>query len=77
MRIAGYQMAVRSDIEVNAVSVCGAIDRAAAGGAEIVLTPEGSLSGYTHEFDARAAEKALEFVTAHARTNGVGLALGT
>jgi predicted amidohydrolase len=43
----------------------------------VLLTPEGSLSGYTHEFDREAVEGALEEVTAAARAAGVGLALGT
>ena len=77
VRIAGYQMAVGSDIRENARKIRGAIDWAADAGAEILLTPEGSLSGYTHRFDARSAEAALGVVTDHARARGVGLALGT
>ena len=46
-------------------------------GAEILLTPEGSLSGYRPDFDRAAAAAALERVTALARGRRLGLALGT
>ncbi len=77
IRVAGYQMALGKDVESNAQKIIEAIDRAAEEKAEILLTPEGSLSGYTHKFDVPAVEKALERVTRHAREAGVGLALGT
>ena len=76
-RVAGYQMPVGRDIADNSRRIRAAIDHAADNGAEILLTPEGSLSGYTHEFDATAVKKALEHVTEHARAKEVGLALGT
>jgi len=76
-RVAGYQMPVGRDIEANAQRICAAIDWADDNGAEILLTPEGSLSGYTHEFDVTAVEKALDLVVARACHRGVGLALGT
>jgi predicted amidohydrolase len=41
------------------------------------LTPEGSLSGYTPDFDAQAVREALLEVTDQAKRAGVGLALGT
>lgn len=77
LRVAGYQMAVGRDVEQNTQKITTAIDWAADHEAEILLTPEGSLSGYTHEFDAGAVEKALDVVTKHAREQNVGLALGT
>ena len=76
-RVAGYQMPVGRNIGHNAQKICTAIDQAADSGAEILLTPEGSLSDYTHEFDAAAVAGALEDVTAQARAKGIGLALGT
>jgi len=76
-RVAGYQMAVGQDVDVHTRNICAAIDLAADHDAEILLTPEGSLSGYTHEFDVPSVRKALEQVTAHAGSKGVGLALGT
>ena len=76
-RVAGYQMPVTRNIEDNTRKIHAAIDWAADNGAEILLTPEGSLSGYTHDFDAVAAEQALQQVTERARTKRIGLALGT
>ncbi|HUL52399.1 MAG TPA: carbon-nitrogen hydrolase family protein [Opitutaceae bacterium] len=77
LRVAGYQMPIGLDIERNTRRINEAIDWAADQGAEILLTPEGSLSGYTHEFDAGLTEQALGIVTARARDRKVGLALGT
>ncbi|MFQ5808524.1 MAG: nitrilase-related carbon-nitrogen hydrolase, partial [Armatimonadota bacterium] len=77
IRVAGAQMPVTTEIESNVETICRAIDFAASEKAEILLTPEGSLSGYTSEFDAGAAREGLERVTAKAREAGVGLALGT
>lgn len=76
-RVAGYQMAVGLEIAQNTRRICNAIDWAADHGAEVLLTPEGSLSGYTHELDAGAVEKGLGIVVGHARGRNVGLALGT
>ena len=76
-RVAGYQMPVGLDVAQNARRIGAAIDWAADHGAEILLTPEGSLSGYTHRFDAKAVEEALGIVAGRARGRNVGLALGT
>ena len=76
-RVAGCQMSVGLNIEQNAARISRAIDWAAGQGAEILLTPEGSLSGYTHEFDVRAVEEALEFLRRRAHDKNIGLALGT
>jgi len=77
LTVAGYQMAVTADIARNAASILGAIRQASAAGASILLTPEGSLSGYTPVFDQAQAAAALDEVTAAARAARVGLALGT
>ena len=77
LRVAGAQVPVHSDIESNVKTITRAINFAALQKADILLTPEGSLSGYTHAFNTAAAEQALTFVTAHAANAGVGLALGT
>lgn len=77
LRVAGFQMAVTTDVADNANKIMAAIDRAADQGAEILLTPEGSLSGYTHVFDASAVSAALEDIVQHAGDRGIGLALGT
>jgi predicted amidohydrolase len=53
------------------------VARAAAAGADILLTPEGSLSGYTPDFDPAAVAVGLDIITGRAAAAGVGLALGT
>jgi hypothetical protein len=63
LRVADAQIPVRSDIEVNVEIIMRAIDFAAAEQAAILLTPEGSLSGYTPSFNAAAVEQALAKVT--------------
>ena len=77
LRIAGAQIPVSSDIETNVAEISQAIDFASQAKADILLTPEGSLSGYTHLFDAQQAADALRRVTARAAAAHVGLALGT
>lgn len=70
-------MPVGTDIRANADVICAAIDQAARARADILLTPEGSLSGYRPDFDDREFALALTRVTAHAKRRHVGLALGT
>ena len=77
LRVAGYQMAVGQDVRQNTAAICGAIRQAAASGVEILLTPEGSLSGYTPYFDQHNVVAGLNEVTGLARQMGIGLALGT
>jgi predicted amidohydrolase len=77
IRVAGAQIPVTKDIPHNVETLLRAIRYAAEHKADILLTPEGSLSGYTHEFDTDAARQGLEQVTAAARQQRVGLALGT
>ncbi len=77
IRVAGLQMPVSDEICRNVDRICDAIRRAARARADILLTPEGSLSGYRPDFDPRKAADALERVTALARQLKVGLALGT
>ncbi len=76
-RVAAYQMPVLNDITENVRRITTAIDGVAEENAEILLTPEGSLSGYTHAFDRGAVEKGLDEVIGRARDRHVGLALGT
>jgi len=75
--VAGYQMKVQNDITLNKKAILKAIDWTAQENAEILLTPEGSLSGYRHEFNIDKLQGALEDVTNHAINRGVGLAVGT
>ncbi len=63
LRVPDAQIPVCSDIEVNVEVIMRAIDFAAAEQADILLTPEGSLSGYTPNFAAAAVEQALAKVT--------------
>ncbi|HME51868.1 MAG TPA: carbon-nitrogen hydrolase family protein [Candidatus Lokiarchaeia archaeon] len=77
LRVAGAQIAVIADIELNAEAIGNAIDFAIEAGADILLTPEGSLSGYMIDFDqARLETSMAELVDKAARAN-LGLALGT
>lgn len=77
IRVAGAQVPVTRDVSENLRAILRAIEAAARDGADILLTPEGSLSGYTHEFDQREVEKALGEVRSAARQHRLGLALGT
>ena len=77
IRVSGAQISVTRDIESNIKAIDRAIDYAISQKAEILLTPEGSLSGYTHEFDIQTTEEAQASVTHKAKEAGLGLALGT
>ncbi len=77
LRVAGAQLSVTNDVERNAAAIVRAIDFARDAQADILLTPEGSLSGYRADFDADEVRLHLEQVTGAARSAGVALALGT
>src|SRR6185369_2369268 len=77
LRVAGIQMEVGEDIGRNAAALGRAIRQTADAGADILLTPEGALSGYTPRFDQAAAASELASITALAREHHIGLALGT
>ena len=77
LRVAAAQLPVTPDVESNVAALLRAVRFAEGQGADVLLTPEGSLSGYTADFDAAAVEEALAHVTQAAREAGVGLALGT
>ena len=77
LRVAGAQIPVTEDIPANEAAIVRAIEFASKEEADILLTPEGSLSGYSATFDVSEATAALERVTARAKAAGVGLALGT
>ncbi len=77
LRVAGAQIPVTRDVSSNLAEILQAIEFAKAESADILLTPEGSLSGYTPHFDASEVATALGEVTAAAQESGVGLALGT
>ena len=77
LRVAGAQIGVTPDVDANVRRIRRAVDFARAESADILLTPEGSLSGYTPRFDVDRVREALREVTAYAETASVGLALGT
>lgn len=77
MIISAFQMCVSKDIAENTAKILGAIRQASGQGAEILLTPEGSLSGYTPDHDRQQAKEALDEVLETARQHNIGLALGT
>jgi len=77
LRVAGAQIPVTRNVAANVEAISRAIDFAGSEGADILLTPEGSLSGYTPDFDVDEVEEGLERVKALAREAHVGLALGT
>ncbi|MFC1718182.1 carbon-nitrogen hydrolase family protein, partial [Candidatus Poribacteria bacterium] len=58
-------------------AISRAIDFAGSEKADILLTPEGSLSGYTPEFDVSAVREGIETIATRAKETHVGLALGT
>ena len=79
LRVAGAQLPViDNDVYANKKTVERAIDHAADEFADILLTPEGMLSGYDFEkgFSFPQIEEALGEVTARAKRRGLGLALG-
>ncbi len=77
LKVAGVKMAVSDDISANVAAIRKAIDFARLENADILLTPEGSLSGYTHDFDRKEVQKALQEIVDYASLAKVGLALGT
>jgi predicted amidohydrolase len=77
LKIAAAQICVTNDIEANEQTINRAVDFAIAQRADILLTPEGSLSGYHSHFDVIQVKDALSRVTCRAKKGGIGLALGT
>lgn len=76
LRVAGAQIAVTPDVEANLAALERAVRYAVAEKADVLVTPEGSLSGYV-EFDAARTAEGLDRITATARQAGIALALGT
>lgn len=77
LTVALAQIPVTRSIADNLAAVRRSIDFAASHGADILLTPEGSLSGYTHDFNAGELDAALRVAEADAAGRRVGLALDT
>jgi predicted amidohydrolase len=66
-----------SQINQNLAAISRAIDYAIAERADVLVTPEGSLSGYIPDFNAEATTRALAEVVGKARAGHLALALGT
>ncbi len=77
LRVATAQIPVTHSISANSAAIHRALDAAIREGADILLTPEGSLSGYTPKFDQTAVDKELFRIVHRARQAGMALALGT
>lgn len=77
LRVATAQICVTRDIATNVKTINRAIDQAVAEKADVLLTPEGSLSGYTHQFDQSRVEEALKKIVTKASASELALALGT
>ena len=77
MRVTLAQIPVNNqDISANLKEIKNATLQAAEDKADILLTPEGSLSGYTHKFDRTQLKDALYELESYAAKLRVGLALG-
>ena len=70
-------MTVTNDIKINKEQIVTGIMKAAEEGASFLVTPEGSLSGYTSNFNQAELAPALEEIKAAASKMKVGLILGT
>jgi len=77
VKMAGLQMMVGNDISKNKEQILLGISQAAKEGASFLITPEGSLSGYTSHFNQDELSIALEEIKKAARNANVGLMLGT
>lgn len=77
LRVAAAQIPVTKEIVENVAAIGRALDVAIAEQADILLTPEGSLSGYTPDFDQAAVDQHLKKIVARASEAGLALALGT
>jgi predicted amidohydrolase len=77
LRVAGAQLPVTKDVQKNLEAITRAIEFAAREKADILVTPEGSLSGYTARFDAAATARAIEVIVQRARRANLALVLGT
>ena len=77
IRVTGAQIPVTLDVGRNLDALRRAIEFAEREHADVLLTPEGSLSGYTPHFDVEMVRQGLDTVTNWACEAGIGLALGT
>jgi len=77
VRISGVQMLVSPDLERNLPKYLSHIAAAAEDGADLVLFPELSLTGYHGNFDDDDVRGALEQIATAAREHGIAVIVGT
>jgi predicted amidohydrolase len=77
LRVTAAQIVVSENIEANVETIKKAIDKAIAEKSDILLTPEGSLSGYRHIFDQGKVDEGLREIVEKASKGKLALALGT
>jgi predicted amidohydrolase len=77
VKIAAAQIEVSRDIDRNMATLERALAYAADEHADVLATPEGSLSGYWADFDPEGVAAAVESLVRMASRRGVALALGT
>lgn len=77
LRVAGAQMPVSRDLDNNVSILLRAIEFAQREKAGVLVTPEGSLSGYWAGFDPQRTHRAIEQVASRAKEAGIALVLGT
>jgi len=76
LRVACAQIPVEKSIKSNFEAISRAVDFAIGEKVDILLTPEGSLSGYTHEFNQEETKHYLRMILGNVKDK-LGLALGT
>ena len=77
LRVATAQIPVTEDITENSAAIQRALDVAIRDKADVLLTPEGSLSGYTPTFDQSEVEAQLATIVKRASSAGLALAACT
>ena len=79
IRFAGAQIPVTNDVQLNLIEIKKAIDWASENNVEYLVTPEASLSGYSHNWytDTDELPNALAEVERYASFKNVGLCIGT
>lgn len=75
--LAGLQMTVSQDIKNNQEQIIAGLREASREGASFLVSPEGSLSGYTSNFNQTEVALALDVIKAEAAKLNIGLMLGT
>lgn len=77
LRIAGLQMDVSNNIKENEATIIRNLNNLKDQNVDFLITPEGSLSGYTSKFDGIELRESLSRVQEVARDLNIGLILGT